>query len=381
MQRSVWVMFGLLSLPFYAPALRAEEPAPKPVEEPKDADLAKLVDALGDARTATRDEAYAKLQRLGVTALPALRKATYHPSYEVRWRVERLLGEVAASEAWNETTRKQLPLKNITLALKDELLEAALKKWSAQSGVEATLSPALKASLERAPLLVTLNVKDYGAEQALERLLDDQKLTCSIAFNALVIEGGEGRRGKLLEDALSTPVGPFKFKDEGLRAALGEVLKGCPVGLALDEKVFVKEAEKNFHINLSTNKPLRLESVLALLLEGHDLGFVFDEKRILVTSKDRARNAPFTEEYNLQPLVSAMRARGNPSPYAAIVEALKTSVDRRGWTNETPVAWKGEDVLQVTQKASSQARIAAFLDALLRAEGMAQRDHGEPMEF
>ncbi|MCZ7646532.1 MAG: hypothetical protein M5U26_14810 [Planctomycetota bacterium] len=359
--------------------LHGKANAGQPLPEP--AELDRLVEELGAPTQPKREAAYEQLARLGQGGVPRLRLATFHARHEIRWRAEQLLGELVPREAWNEETRKRLREANVSFALKDAPLEQALRDLAAQAQVPLELSPALKELLQAKPLAVSLEVKEYGAALALQRLLSTHKLTYSLVFNGIVVEAGEYGREELRKKALDAKVGPFAFQDRPLREALQEVRGALPMGLAFDPEVFKKEAERGYAVNVSFKKALRLESVLAMLLEGHDLGFVFDGRVLNITNRARAANELQTETFELKGLVDLLMRRKGDVRLTEIEGALRESVDVLAWDAQARMAWRADQELLISQRRETLTRIAAYLELLRRLEGALSQPVGEALEF
>lgn len=360
--------------------------APAAAEAPP-ADAAKapgveaLIERLGAERPAEREAAHEALAKLGRSAIPQLRAASYHAKAEVRRRAERLMAEAAPADAWCESARARLNEAKVTLDADNAPLDEALRQWAGRAGVPLALSPHLARALAAQPLRATLHVKEYGARLALERLLDDQGLSYALVFDGVVVEGGAKLRGAVLHDLLDSKVPPLSFKNTPLRAALEEVRTALPAGLAFDDEVFKQEDVQALKVNLATTRALRLETVLAMLLDGHELGYLFDDRRVFVTSKERTDDGLVTVDYALGPLVQAVERRTGQDGPDKIAEALRACVDARAWTKGSGTAWRGEDVLAVTQRRSAQERVAAFLKLLEQAEGILDRPPDNGLEF
>lgn len=371
----------LAACTLWAAASTPRAAAADAAEAAKATGVAELIERLGAERPAEREAAHEALAKLGKAALPPLRAASYHAKAEVRWRAERLMAEAAPADAWNDELRARLNEAKVTLDADNAPLDDVLRQWAGAASVPLALSPHLARTLAAQPLRATLHLKEYGARLALERLLDDQGLSYALVFNGVVVEGGAKLRGTVLKELLDTKVPPLSFKNTPLRSALEDVRAALPAGLAFDDEVFKQEEVQALKVNLTTTRELRLESVLAMLLDGHDLGYFFDDRRVFVTSKDRTGDGVVTEDYALGPLVQAIERRTGQEGPEKIAEALRACVDARSWTKGSGVSWRGEDVLAVTQRRSSQERVAAFLKLLQQAEGILDRPPDNGLEF
>lgn len=365
----------------FAAAAADAPPADAAADAAKAPGAAELIERLGAERPAEREAAHEALAKLGKSALPQLRAASYHAKAEVRWRAEHLMAEAAPADAWSDSLRARLDEAKVSLDADNAPLDEVLRQWADAAGVPLALSPHLARALAEKPLRATLHIKEYGARLALERLLDDQGLSYALVFNGVVVEGGAKLRGTVLRELLDTKVPPLAFKNTPLRAALEEVRAALPAGLAFDDEVFKQEDVQALKVNLTTTRALRLETVLAMLLDGHDLGYLFDDRRVFVTSKDRTDDGLVTVDYALGPLVQAIERRTGQDGPDKIAEALRACVDARAWTKGSGTSWRGEDVLAVTQRRSSQERVAAFLKLLQQAEGILDRPPDNGLEF
>lgn len=363
--RVCWL--GILIL---AGSLAAAEPA-----------LDSLVEGLGADDPQARERSYELLAKRGREALPLLRRATYHAKHEVRFRAEQLLAELAPSEVWNEESRKKLREANVTLRLKDQPLPEALQALAAQAGLPLLISPHVEALLKAEPRRANLDVTGYGAELALRRILADAKLSYSLVFNAVVVEAGGGSQAALQRGVLDTKVGPLAFANRPLREALQEVHGALGAGLAFDPEVFKRADIQKATVTLSTQRPLRLEGVLSMLLEGYDLGYAFDERRLFISSRARVQNERLARTYELQGLLNSLLKRRGDTAQQLLAEALRESLDPLSWDQGAALNWKADGELVVTQGLATHARIEAYLKLLQKVEGTLNELSGEYMEF
>jgi hypothetical protein len=147
----------LVCLGFTGAAITAEgPPAPTPVA------VERLIEQLGDRKSAVREKAGAALEALGPAALPRLREAKDHTDPEVRRRVESLL--VALEKA-----NLLLP-KRVSLKISQRPIREAVTDLARQTGYPVDLYPNAQNNDEREKQLHTLHVDQQPFWEALDKL-------------------------------------------------------------------------------------------------------------------------------------------------------------------------------------------------------------------
>jgi hypothetical protein len=131
----------------------------------QDPELDRLVQQLGDAGPARREEAARKIREIGPRAQEALEKARENSDPEVRARAIALLQHLERErlQTLRETKEHQKQFPRITIEMADAPLEAVLEELSRQSGWILDAEDAL-----RFPRKVTLKGKNLPMIEALE---------------------------------------------------------------------------------------------------------------------------------------------------------------------------------------------------------------------
>ncbi len=345
--------------------------------------ISRDVAALGSTDAQVRADAQRRLSKLGEPAVPHLRQAAYHRDALVRKTALETLARIRPGSAWNRKVREKLKTAAVDVSARDEPLGRVLLDISRRSGLEIMLSPHLQRAMQEDPMPVSLEVRGCNLEVALAALLDSKKLTYSLVCDGLVVEGGSGLRPELLKTALAEKIPPIELKNATMAQAMEKIKPHVFLGIAMDAEEFAGEIGAKRTISLVTERPLRLETVLSLMLDGHDLGFVFDDRRLLVTSREKAEDRPAAEEYDVAALLAALRDRhGARDPDRELAETIRECVDRMSWKGEGggTIAIR-EGRMTVSQRRSACARIREFLNALEACEGVGGGEIGEMLEF
>ncbi len=153
----------------YLPTL----PNPQPIPKVDAAQVAKLVQQLGDARFEVRDQASKELEKLGIGALPLLREAAKTATQpEVRRRIEEVLPQMEQAAA--------LQPRLINVDFKDTPIRKAIEELTRQSGYKFDIgNNGGGGSNDPEKRVVTLRLKDAPFWEALDRLCDVGGLTFS----------------------------------------------------------------------------------------------------------------------------------------------------------------------------------------------------------
>jgi hypothetical protein len=177
-----------------------------------DLDPEQLVAQLGSARFKEREEAAAAIERLGKTALPALRVAREDPDAEIRSRVQALYEKIESTQL-TQATELRLDGKNSTI-------EAILKDWNEREGLNIHVSTVSDTSWSRRPLRIE-SAEPLPFWKALDRVCEAGKAKSTFGFQpvlgrkdpSLLVQDGDGsyRPAGLVSDQ-----GPFRVLLTGL---------------------------------------------------------------------------------------------------------------------------------------------------------------------
>lgn len=339
-----------------------------------------LIDDLGAEEWEVREKAQKALVEIGTPALPFLRRALYDQDPEIRHRAQAVLALLAGLSAWNQEVRRKLATARVSVNFDQTPLEKTLAELARKSGVVIEISPPLRRLLQKNPLPVTFQIEDYNLDLALLHVLRQKKLTYSLAFDTVIVEGGTLGQTTVIAGALDTRIPAGHFQDLDLNGLAKELRRHLPVDVAVEAAAF---GRKEVKINLKTQKPLRLETILSLCLEGYELGYVFDEKRLIITTGDRSKDTLLTERFDLTELIRTMdenRQEPVENIPQKVKEALEHCVDRVSWREgpeKASIQVLG-NVLVVRHKLAVLEQVRTYLEQLLRAEKERQKNPALP---
>lgn len=194
-----WLLIGLFGWTLASLGV-AQEPADR------------LVQQLGAARFADREQAVRDLNALGPPALPALRRARQSPDPEVRTRAAQLVERIAFNQAMAPT--------RVPLHFRDRPLHEVLTELERHAGIPLRLDPRAGPALAARP--VTLEAGEpVPFWEAIGRLADDVHLRTDLRPLAAGPDSPEIRSTLVLEEAGDrlAPVvawGPFRLKLQNL---------------------------------------------------------------------------------------------------------------------------------------------------------------------
>jgi len=337
------------------------------------AELARLVSGLASGDWKVRDRSTKRLEQIGTPAVPALMKARHSKDPEVRHRSEMILAKIAAKAAWNDLARAKLG-RRIALELSREPLAGALEAFAKSARLSVSLSPHLEGIAAERKMLVSVDAHDLAAAQVLRRMLKPHGLTYDVVCDMVVVEGGSGLAPVLIERELSRKVGPFAFEGASLRDAVAQVRAQMSVEVVFDAKAFGADGAPDKRVTLKTPRPFSAKTVLALLLAGHELGYVYDARRIIVTGRESTRSSLVTRSHDISTLAGHVHlVRGVEEAERRILEALTDCVDAVGWSGAGGGANSVKRVgqsLVVKAPPATQERVEEFLKRLGRATGV-----------
>jgi len=376
MSRALLAVFVLV---LAAPIARGAD-----AREEERGEVARLVAGLASGDWKVRDRATKRLEEMGTAAVPALMKARHSKDPEVRHRSELILAKIAAKAAWNDLARAKLK-RRITLELSREPLAKALSEFARAARLPVTMSPHLEGVAADRKFLVSVDAHDLGAAQVLARVLRPHGLTYDVVCDSVVVEGGSRLAPLLIERELSRKVGPFEFEGTALRDAVARVRAQMAVEVVFDAKAFGADGAPDKRVNLKTPGPFSAKTVLALMLAGHELGYVYDARRIIITTRERTRSTLVTQEHDISTLAGHVHlVRGVEGAERKIMEALTACVDAVGWggggEGASSVKLVGRSLV-VKAPPATQERVEEFLKRLARATGVPEPVEAEEEEF
>ena len=380
MHRALAPILALVAV--LACAARAAESAdakPRPAAE-----IERLVKELSSEDWQARHRATERLAAIGTPAVRRLRRALHSKDHEVRHRAEMILNRIAAKSAWNRLAREKLS-RDITLELSRAPLAAALKAFERASGVEVAMSPHLEAVAEERKILVSIAAHGIGARQILARILKPHGLTYDLVYDSAVVEGGSELAPLVIEKALSAKVGPFDFEEAPLRDAVGKLRAQLPVEVVFDAKAFADGGGAERLVTLETNRKLSARTVLSLVLAGHELGYVYDARRIIVTTRERKRDRAVTRSHDISALAGHLDlVAGVREAERKVLEAARGCINAVGWSGagsggRNTIKLDGQ-ALAVKAPPATQERIEEFLRRLAAAVGVSEPEKPDEEE-
>ena len=140
-------------------------PSPAAENKTDGGHIAKLIDQLGSPKFAEREDAMKELEKIGVPALPALRKATKSNDAETRRRAEELVGKLSKLEE----TAKVLTPTTVRLVYKDTPVADAVADIAKKTGFQITL---VGDTAKLADRKVTLDTGETTFWQALDQFCE-----------------------------------------------------------------------------------------------------------------------------------------------------------------------------------------------------------------
>jgi hypothetical protein len=168
--------------------------------------IAKLIDQMGSGDFDVREKATASLEKIGLPALPALKKAAQSEDVEIRRRSTDLVTKI---EKKNEAARILAP-KKVHLVYKDTPLPEALADFTKKSGYAISLiDPEGKLNARK----VTLDTGMVTFWEAFDKFCEKAGLVESDEIDpAQLIPGPGGRRGGIRIQPVQPPANVLPIK-------------------------------------------------------------------------------------------------------------------------------------------------------------------------
>ncbi|WZO99739.1 hypothetical protein EP7_001351 [Isosphaeraceae bacterium EP7] len=179
---------------------------------PADSDPDALVARLGSARFRDREDAAAAIERLGKSALTALRLARDDPDAEIRSRVLALYEKIESAQLTQAT--------EIRLDGKQPTIEAILKDWNEREGLNIHVSAGSDPTWARRPLRIE-SAEPLTFWKALDRVCEAGKAKSTANFQpaagrrepSMIVLDGDG---SFRPPGLVSDQGPFRVMLTGL---------------------------------------------------------------------------------------------------------------------------------------------------------------------
>src|SRR5262245_43839654 len=196
--------------------------------------IAKLIDQLGSPKFTEREDAMKELEKIGVPALPALRKATKSNDAETRRRAEELVGKLSKLE---ETAKALTPTK-VRLLYKDTPVADAVADFAKKTGFQIML---VGDTAKLADRKVTLDTGETTFWQALDQFCEKAGLVeAGVAGRSIPVD----ERPRPLPPGRRAPVQPAPAKPAANAPAQPQAK-----GEAKEAKVEVKEVKVEVKAN------------------------------------------------------------------------------------------------------------------------------------